>query len=169
MRRIVLGRVAEQLVDLARHALGLGAGQVDLVQRGDQLEAGVDGQVGVRDRLRLDALGGVDHQQRAVAGRERARDLVGEVDVAGRVDQVQAVGLAVAGLVLHAHGLGLDRDAALALELHRVEQLRAVLARVDGAGDLEDAVGQRRLPMVDVGDDREVADVAGGSASRLRC
>jgi membrane protein YdbS with pleckstrin-like domain len=37
-----------------------------------------------------------------------------------------------------------------------------VLARVDRAGDLEDAIGQRRLPMVDVGDDREVADVRGG-------
>ena len=160
----LLGVVAEQLVDLAGHALGLGAGQVDLVQRGDQLEAAVDGQVGVGERLRLDALGGVHEQQRAVAGLERSRDLVREVDVPGRVDQVQAVGLAVLGLVLHAHGLRLDRDAALALELHRVEHLRAVLARVDGPGDLEDAIGQRRLPMVDVGNDREVADVAGGCA-----
>ena len=30
--------------------------------------------------------------------------------------------------------------------------------RVDGAGELEDAVGERRLAVVDVGDDREVAD-----------
>ena len=47
-------------------------------------------------RLRLDALRGVDDQQRALARGQRARDLVGEVDVAGRVDQVQLVGLAVA-------------------------------------------------------------------------
>ena len=152
----------EQLVDLARDALGLGAGQVDLVQRRDQLQAGVDRQVGVGDRLRLHALGRVDQEQRAVAGRERAGDLVGEVDVPGGVDQVEAVELAVLGGVLHADRLGLDRDAALALEVHRVEQLRAVVAGVDRAGDLEDAIGQRRLPMVDVGDDREVADVGGG-------
>ena len=59
-----------------------------------------------------------------------------------------------------AHGLRLDRDPALALEVHRVEHLRAHLAAGDGVGQLEDAVGQRRLAVVDVGDDREVADVA---------
>jgi hypothetical protein len=70
----------------------------------------------------------------------------------------------VAGRVFHAHGLRLDRDAALALELHLVEHLWAMFARVDGARHLEDAIGQRRLPMVDVGDDREVADVRCGLA-----
>ena len=96
MRRIVVGRLAEQLGDLLGDALGLGAGQVDLVQARDQLEAGVDREVGVGERLGLDALRGVDDEQRALAGGQRAADLVGEVDVAGRVDEVQLVGLAVA-------------------------------------------------------------------------
>jgi hypothetical protein len=61
-------------------------------------------------------------------------------------------------LPLHAHGLGLDRDAAFAFELHRVQQLLAHLSARDGLGQLEDPVGKRRLPVVDVGDDREVAD-----------
>ena len=61
-------------------------------------------------------------------------------------------------LPVDAHVLGLDRDAPLALEVHRVEVLLAHVAGVDGAGDLEDAVRQRRLAVVDVGDDREVAD-----------
>ena len=38
-----LGRLAEQLGDFAGDALGFGAGQVELVQAGDQLEAGLDG------------------------------------------------------------------------------------------------------------------------------
>ena len=53
----------------------------------------------------------------------------------------------------------LDRDAALALEVHRVEHLRFHLARLQRAGDLEKAIGQRRLAVVDVRDDREIADV----------
>ena len=52
----------------------------------------------------------------------------------------------------------LDGDAALALEIHRVEHLRLHLARLQRAGHLEEAVGQRRLAVVDVRDDREVAD-----------
>jgi len=149
----------DQLGDLLGHPLGLGAGEVDLVQAGDELEAGVDREVGVGDGLGLHALGGVDHEQRALARRERARDLVGEVHVPGRVDEVQLVGLAVARLVEHAHGLRLDGDPALALEVHGVEELRAHGPGIHRVGHLEDAIRQRRLAVVDVGDDREVADV----------
>ena len=56
-------------------------------------------EVGIGQRLRFDALAGVDHQQRALAGLQAARDLVGEIDVAGRIDQIELIGLAVVGLV----------------------------------------------------------------------
>ena len=79
--------------------------------------------------------------------------------MARRVDQVQLVGLAVTRREEHPHGLRLDRDPPLALELHRVEHLRAHHARIDRMRELEDAVGERRLAVVDVGDDAEVADV----------
>ncbi len=57
--------------------------------------------------------------------------------------------------------MGLDGDAALALEVHGVEDLRLHLARLQRAGDLEEAVCERRLAVVDVRDDREVADETG--------
>ena len=75
--------------------LGLGGRQVDLVEDRHDLVVGVERVIDVGERLRLDALAGVDHQQRALAGGERAVHLVGEVDVAGRVDQVEDVVLAV--------------------------------------------------------------------------
>ena len=61
--------------------------------------------------------------------------------------------------VVQADRVRLDRDPALALEVHRVEDLRFHLARLQRAGDLEEAVGERRLAVVDVRDDREIADV----------
>ena len=61
--------------------------------------------------------------------------------------------------VVQADGLGLDGDPALALEVHLVEELVLLLALGDGPGRLEQAVGERRLAVVDVRDDREVADV----------
>src|SRR2546428_7313815 len=73
--------------------------------------------------------------------------------MAGRVDEVELV-----ALPLDAHRLRLDRDAALALQVHRVEHLLAHVTTGDGVRELEDAIGQGRFPMVDVGDDREVAD-----------
>src|SRR5690606_23129650 len=76
-----------------------------------------------------------------------------------RVDQVQHVRIPVVGLVREPDGVRLDGDAALALEVHRVEHLRLHLALLEGARDLEKTVGQRRLAVVDVRDDGEVADV----------
>src|SRR6266550_305588 len=90
---------------------------------------------------------------------ERARHLVGEVHVPGGVDQIELVHAPVARMVVHAHRVQLDRDAALALQVHRVEHLLSHQALVQGARELDQAVGQGRLPMVDMGHNTEVADV----------
>ena len=80
----------------------------------------------------------------------------------GRVDQVEAVGQAVAGQVLQAHGPGLDGDPLLALQVHRIEDLAGHLAGIDRVGHLQQPVGERGLPVVDVGDDAEVAQAGLG-------
>ena len=150
---------ADDVGDLAARLFGLRARQIDLVDDRDDLEVVLDREVGVGERLRLDALRRVDEQQRALARGQRPRDLVREVDVPGRVDQVQDVLLAVLRRVVQPDRVRLDRDAALALEIHGVEHLRFHLARLERAGDLEKAVGQRRLAVVDVRDDRKVTDI----------
>ena len=94
------GVEADHVLDLLLDLVGLGGRQVDLVEDRHDLVVVVERLVDVGQRLRLDALAGVDHQQRALAGGERAVDLVGEVDVAGRVDQVEDVVLAVLRLVV---------------------------------------------------------------------
>ena len=168
-RHGVGGIDADDVLDLLLDPLGLGGRQVDLVQHRHDLVAGLDGGVDVGQRLRLDALRGVHHQQRALAGGERAADLVAEVDVAGRVHQVQDVGQAVLRDVFEPHRLRLDGDAALALDVHGIEHLLAHVAQGDGAGGLDEPVGERRLAVVDVRDDGEVADVVercGGHGQR---
>src|SRR5207253_5416498 len=148
----------EHLRELAARALHVGRGEVDLVDDGHDGEVRVGGQVVVRQRLRLDALRGVDDEHGALAGGQRARDLVREIHVARCIDEVQRVLLAVARLVEEPDRVGLDRDAALALEVHRVQHLVDGLLGVHGAGEREEAVRQRRLAVIDVGNDGEVAD-----------
>ena len=56
--------------------------------------------------------------------------------------------------------LGEDRDALLALEVDRVhDALVHVLVLAEGAGLPEQRVDERRLAVVDVGDDRDVAEI----------
>ena len=154
------GVEADDLFDLSAHFVGLRARQVDLVDDRDDLEVVLDGQVRVRERLRFDALRRVHEQQGALTGRQRPRDFVRKIHVAGRIDEIEDVVLAVVGPIGQADGVGLDRDAALALEVHAVEHLRFHLAGLQGAGELEKPVGQRGLAVIDVGDDREISDVS---------
>ena len=161
-----VGVDAEHLLDLPRHPFGLGEGQVDLVDRGHDLQVVLHGLVAGGQGLGLDALGGVHQQDGPLAGGQRPRHLVAEVHVARGVDEVDDE-----VPPLQPDVLGLDRDAPLALQVHGVEVLGPHVTGVDGAGELEDAVGQRGLPVVDVADDGEVADarrVDHGSAHCLR-
>ena len=150
---------ADDVFDLGARAFRIGLRQVDLVEHRHHLDTELDGGVAVGHRLRLHPLGSVDHQQRPLAGRQRAAHLVGEIDVPRGVDEVELVGLAVARPVAERGGLRLDGDAALALEIHRVEHAILHLALGQAAAILDEPIGERRLAMVDVGDDREVAYV----------
>ena len=144
-------------VDLFDDPFHVGRGEVDLVDDGNNREVMLHRQVEVGKRLGLDALGGVDQKQDPFAGGERSRHLVGEVDVARRVDQVESIGLAVLCPVGERDGLAFDRDAPLALDVHVVEDLVLEIPVVHDAGVLDQTVGQSGLPMVDMGDDTEVS------------
>ena len=106
--------------------------------------------------LRLDAGDGVETGDGAVEDAQRALDLDGEVDVARRVDDVDAVVVPLAR-----RRSGRDRDAALLLLLHPVHRRGALVDLTDlvgATGVVEDPLGRRRLTGVDV---RHDADVAG--------
>ena len=152
---------AQQIYELLGHHLGARVRQVDLVDHGHDLEIVLERQEEVGERLGLDALRRVDDQQHALGGRHAARHLVGEVDVARGVDEVQLVLAPVGRPVGHRDGVHLDRDPALALEVHGVQDLLPHLAAGERAGALQQPVGERRLAVVDVRDDREVADTVG--------
>ena len=151
-----IGGQAQHLLDLGRVPVGVGRGQVDLVEGGHDLQVVLEGHVAVGQGLGLDALGRVHHQDHRLAGGQGAAHLVAEVDVAGGVDEVDHVVPPA-----QPHRLELDGDAPLPLQLHGVEELLAHLAGLDRAGELQHPVGQGGLAVVDVSNDRRVADAVG--------
>ena len=154
---LVRVEVEEQLVDLVDHLADARVGAVDLVHHEHHRQAGLERLAEHEAGLGQRALGGVHEQHHAVDHRQPALHLAAEVRVARRVDEVQ---LHVA--VAHGRVLGEDRDAALALLVHRVhDEVGEPLGLVGGehAGLAQHGVDQRGLPVVDVGDDRDVADV----------
>ena len=111
----------------------------------------------IRHRLRLHSLRGVHDDQRPFAGRKRAGNFVREIHMPRRIQQIQPIGVAVLRLVAHRHRMRLDRDAPLALEVHRIQKLILRIAHLDCAGEFEQTVGERRFPVIDMGDDAEIS------------
>jgi hypothetical protein len=109
-------------------------------------------------RLRHHAVDRVDHEQHRVDHRQHALDLAAEVGVTGRVDEVDAH-----ALELDARVLGVDRDAALALEVFVVHHaLGNHLVGAERAREAQQRIDERRLAVIDVRDDREVAEIFAG-------
>jgi hypothetical protein len=93
----------------------------------------------------------------AVEHAQRTLHLDGEVDVAGRVDDVEALVLPERGGRGRRNG-----DAALLLLLHPIHRRGAFVHLPDLvalAGVIEDPLGRRRLARIDVGHDAEVTVV----------
>ena len=156
------GGLAGNSQDVLELRLGLrhvGVGQINFVDHRDDRQVLLHRQVHVRHRLRFDPLRRVDDQQRPFAGAQAAGDFVRKVHVPRGIDEVQLESFAIPCLVEHGDGVGFDRDAPFAFQVHRIEQLILHVPGGDGAGAMEQPVRKRRFPMVDMGDDAEVSDV----------
>ncbi len=153
--RLVGVEIEEELVDLVDDVRRARVRPVDLVDDEHDRESRLECLAEHEPRLGQRALARVDEEQHAVDHRQTALDLAAEVRVPGRVDDVH---LRVADL--DGRVLGENRDALLALEVHRVhDAVGDLLVRPEGAGLPEQGVDERRLAVVDVGDDRDVPQI----------
>ncbi len=148
---------AQALDDIGQAAEEVGADLVHLVGEDDARHLVFVALAPHRFGLRLDALVGIEHAYGAVEHAQRALHLDGEVDMPGGVDDVEALAVPERG----GRGRG-DGDAALLLLLHPVHGGGALMDLADLvalAGVIENPLGRRRLPGIDVGHDAEIAIV----------
>ena len=151
---------AGDVVQQGHRVLGLA---VQLVDEGDDRDVAQAADLEQLQRLRLDALGGVQHHDGAVGRRQGAVGVLREVLVARRVQQVEHL-----AVVLERHHRGADGDAALLLDLHPVRAGAAVLAAgahgpggADRPAGQQDMLGQGGLARIGVRDDGEGPAAAG--------
>ena len=159
-RLIIRAEFDEQVEDHVEHFVGAGVLTVDLVDHDDRAQLMLKRLLEHEPRLRHGPFGSIDEQEDAVRHRQHALDLAAEVRVAGGVDQVDLDDLLGDRVgVVDGDVLGQNGDAALALQRVAVEHrvLNLVIAEV--AALPEQGIDQRRLSMVDVGDNRDVSNV----------
>ncbi len=162
----VVGEVAreteQEVLALVHDGVDARVRTVGLVDQQDDRKLGLQRLAQHEPGLRERALGGVDQQHDAVDHGQAALDLSTEVGVARGVDHVdgdRAV-RSVLALVRDRRVLGEDRDALLALQLVGVHgTVFDVLVVAERVGLPQHGVHQRGLAVVDVGDDRDVAQI----------
>ena len=150
---------AEHALQLIEQGERVFHGPVALVHEGEDRHAALAADLEQLARLRLDALGGINHHHHRIHRGQHAVGVLGEILVARRVEQVEAV-----AVVIELQHRGADGDAALLFQLHPVGRGGAlVLARGDRAGELhraavkQELLRQRGLARVRMRDDGERA------------
>src|SRR5674476_1407658 len=156
----VLDEVHEQRVRLVEDLLDARVLTVDLVDDHDDRQVLGEGLAEYEAGLGERTLGGVNEKQDAVDHLQTALDLAAEVGRPWGVDDVDGDLLARVRHVLDGRVLGEDRDALLALEIHRVHDLGLdFLVGPERTRLPQHRVHERRLPVVDVGDDRDITQI----------
>ena len=147
----------EQFEGLVDHPFRTRAGTIDLVDDDDRRKPEFQRLQGDEPRLWHRSFDGVDQQQYAVDHSQHALHFAAEIGVAGRVDDVDLCVPETNRAIL-----GEDRDSALAFEIIAVHHALAdVLVLGEGAGLDQKLVDERRLAVIDVGDDRDIAQHLG--------
>jgi hypothetical protein len=144
--------IDEQVVNLVQHFLRARVGPVDLVDDDNRREPSLERLAQDEARLRERTLGGVHEQHDAVDHRQRALHFPAEVSVARCIDDIDQDVFVMDGGVLRQ-----NRDAPLALQLVAVHRtLGHALVGAERAALVQQGVDERRLAMIDVGDDCDV-------------
>ena len=141
--------------------MGSGVGAVDFVDDDDRPKLVLKRLFQDESRLRHRTFGGVNQKKNAVRHAQDALDFPAEVGVAGGVDQVDLRDLSGGRVgVIDGDVLGQDGDAALALQRVAVQKRVLLhLAIAEIAALAQQSIHQRRLAMVDVGDDGNISNV----------
>ena len=146
-------------LDLVQHFQRIAHFAIHLVDEGDDRRVAQTAHFEQLDGLGFHALGRVHHHHRGIHRSQHAIGILGEILVAGRVEQVDHA--IVVGELHHRTG---DRDAALLLDLQPVRsRMAAALARLyrachlDRAAEQQQFFGERGLARIGMGDDRKGA------------
>ena len=153
----------EQIVDFVQHLGGPRVAPVDFVEAHEGRQPGFQGFLEHEARLRQRPFRGVHQQHDAVDHRQRAFDLAAEVGMPGRIHEIDLDPAKEQRRVLGQNG-----DPAFAFQRERVHHpLDHRRVGAERAALAEQRIDQRRLAVIDVRDDRHVANVTATPLRRL--
>ena len=157
--RRILRLNADDILDLCCDPVRFCTRQIDLIDDRHDIEVMINREVGIGQRLRLHALRRIDHEDGTVARGKAARNLIVEIHMSRRIDQIENIFLSIVRMVNRTDCLGLDRDTALTLQIHIIQHLILHLSLRQQTGLLDNTIGQSRFAVINMGDNTEISDM----------
>ena len=77
----------------------------------------------------------------------------------GGINEVKLIDLPILGGIVEGNALSFDRNASLTFDIHGVEHLLGHFTRRQATADLDQTICQCRFAMIDVRNDREIANM----------
>ena len=145
----------QQVEDLIQDLLASRLGTIDLVHHENRPQPMLQGLAQNEARLGHHPFDGIDQEQDRIHHAQDTLHLASEICMPRGIDELDSD-----AFVLDGGALGLDRDSPLALQIARIHH--AILDHLVGfecATGLQQAVDERRLTVVDMRHDREVAQI----------
>ena len=76
-----------------------------------------------------------------------------------RINKVQLVLMTIIRVIVKRDALGFDGNTALTLNIHGVQHLGGHVTLFQTTADLNKSISQRRLAMINMGNDRKISNV----------
>lgn len=75
------------------------------------------------------------------------------------INEIELIGAAIAGRIVQGYALRLDRNATFPLEVHRIQHLLGHFPLAQAAANLDETISEGRFAVINMGDDRKIANV----------
>ena len=157
--RCIQSRNTDDILDLMSNTFRVSGRQVDLIQNRNHFQIVFYSQIGVCQSLCFNTLRGINDQQGALTRRQRTGNLVVKVHVTWGIDEVELVIFAVFCFIIYFYCAGFDGNTALTFQLHIIQKLVFHLTKADGGGFLQNSVSQSGFTVVNMSNNRKIADM----------
>ena len=134
--------IAKHGFNFMQYTLRFTSWQVDLIQDRDDHQVMLHGDIDIRQCLCLDSLCSIYNQHRSFAGGQGTRNLVGEVYMSGRIDEIQSVDFTIVSLVVQTDSLCLNSDTTFTFQVHTIQHLLTYLITPYSTGQFDQAVSK---------------------------
>ena len=150
---------SDNILYLRNNPVRLRTWKVNFVNDRHNLQIMVQGQINVRQRLCLNPLCGIDHQNCSLTGSKAPAHFIIKIHMSRCINQVENIFFSVLRLINNTYGLRLDGNSPFSFQVHIIKHLILHLPVGQQSGHFNNTVSQGRLSVINMSNNTKITDL----------